>query len=94
MKCKAIQYMRPNGQRVEREFDLPDKYQEQYDSMLAAGCNFAGEELMTGVVSITIENDVCDVDIELSDNNWEKVKAAHIKMLDRSLWQEPGNLVE
>lgn len=94
MKCKAIQFMRPNGRQVEQTFDLPDQYEEQYNSMTDAGCRFEAEELMTGDVSITISNEVRDVDQWVGPNEWAKVEAGHIAMLERGLWRDPANLIE
>ena len=94
MICKAIQFMRPNGRRQEREFELPDEYEPAYRAMEAAGCRFEAEELLSGLVSITISNDVRDVDARICGNDWSKVEAAHTGMLGRGLFNDLRNLVD
>ena len=94
MECEAIQYMRPSGERVKQVFSLPDEYEPQYKSMMAAGCHFAAEVLIGGMISITIENDILDVDGELISPDPDKVLPAHTKLLERERWLDPRNLVE
>ncbi len=69
MKVKVIQFMRPNGRQVEQSIEINDKCKENYDKIIKLGGRLTAEQLMTGVVSQTIENEFEDFDITLSEGS-------------------------
>ena len=51
---KIIEFHRPNGKRVNREFEVPDRLAEKYVEIKKEDLEFCVEELSTGVISATI----------------------------------------
>jgi hypothetical protein len=83
---KLIQFLRPDGRENPVETDLPDCANDDYQDMLAAGCRFEAEMLMTDEVSVTISDDGSDIDISLTPNGPE-VQRGMVAMLSRRLWR-------
>ena len=84
--ANVTQYMRPSGAAKAVTTELPLDCQDAYNAMQIAGCRFEAEVLGTGEVSITISNDGCDLDIEVSENG-PAVQAGMVAMLGRRLWE-------
>ena len=82
MKVPVRQYLRPNGDVRDCETEIGDsqKLRENYDLMVALGCNLAAEliETCTSVaqVSLTIEDrgKEVDVDCEVVENGHDVPK--------------------
>jgi len=88
----VIQYKMPDGRKVPTSTKLPMDSREAYLDMQKHGCNFAAEMLMTGEISVTIEdpkNEV-DVDIEVIPNGPD-VQKGMVAMLNRGEWRKPYN---
>ncbi len=66
MIAKVIQFMRPNGRQVEKELTIKDDCIENYKTILAYGARLTAEQMMSGMVSQTIETVVGDFDVILS----------------------------
>ncbi len=82
MKIAYTQFMLPDGEKVQRSINRPDKIGEQAKIIVAKGYRLEAEVLRTGVVSFTIYDPVKDYDvcIELSDNG-PAVGAAFDKLI-------------
>lgn len=63
MKAKVTQFMRPNGRQVQRELEIDDKCEPNYNRLTELGARLTCEQLMTGQVSQTIKTEECDFDI-------------------------------
>lgn len=94
MIVKAIEYVPPNGKRVEMEIEVPDRFEETYEQIRTAGANLAGELLSNGMVSLTIEDRLVedDFDCELVANGPEVPKAMErllerFKLADFIVWR-------
>jgi hypothetical protein len=66
MEAKVMQYMRPNGRQVLQTVNISDDCSGKYSEMTDCGFRLAAEQLMTGVVSSTIEGFGFDYDMELT----------------------------
>lgn len=86
MEIEVIQYLLPDGRKNKSTTNISDEYKEQYDDMMLHGYNLAAEILRTGEVSITIENNEDDVDIEIVRNGPE-IQYIIEKMLYRRKWR-------
>jgi len=71
MEVEITQFMRPNGKQVSGKIEISDDCQEQYDAIIAAGGRLTCEQLMSGVVSQTIEFTDGDVDMILTNPSKE-----------------------
>jgi hypothetical protein len=77
------QYLRPDGRLREESTDLPIEYKAQYEAMLQRDWNFGAEVLMTGHVSVTIEDRKHEQDNAMRVvNNGPDVQRALCDMLD------------
>jgi len=66
MNVDFIQYMRPDGrQKPTQCLDIKDDLRPNYELMQQAGLNFAAEVLMSGMVSLTIEDRVREEDVQI-----------------------------
>jgi len=54
---KFTQFLRPNGRREEVTIAREEHIEKYAESLAAVGCRFECEELMTGMVSLTVEHD-------------------------------------
>ncbi len=74
---KVVQYLRPDGRKVEMETDIDVAHRAAYERMRARGWNLAAEVLGMGVISITVEDRLRGVDIciKLARNGPEVPKA-------------------
>lgn len=92
IRVKCTQFLRPNGRQREVETDLPAECQGAYLEMLAHGCRFEAEMLVTGQVSVTISNGEVDLIMSLIPNGPE-VQEAMANMLRSRPWirQEHNN---
>lgn len=88
----VIQYMMPDGRQVPTSTKLPMDSHAAYLDMQKHSCNFGAEMLMTGEISVTIEDrkERVDVDIEVIPNGPD-VQKGMVAMLNRRLWREPYN---
>ena len=68
MEIKFVQYLRPDGRKREVACDIPDDLEPNYKAIKAAGLEIACEELMTGMVSITVSHEDGDFLMELGPN--------------------------
>jgi hypothetical protein len=48
MIINVTQYLRPNGRKVVHEFEIDEKYKDQYNNLTAYGCHLTCEQLQTG----------------------------------------------
>ncbi len=83
MDIPFTQYLRPNGRKVQVQFqcenaDVAAKAQR----ILAAGFRLECEELMNGMVSLTIGNDEEDLAWQLCPNGPEVPAAVHRLILE------------
>ena len=63
MKVKVTQYYRPNGWQQTHELEVSDECAEQYQAIRECNARLTAEQLMTGMVSQTIECEDFDFDI-------------------------------
>ncbi len=68
MIVSMLQYIPPNGRKKWVDCEVPDDLSEKYKELTQEGCNIAIEILMTGELSITVEDDIHDFDIEVVPN--------------------------
>ncbi len=61
------EYIRPNGETKQINFNRSQKVAEKALKIIARGGMFTIEELSTGVISIALELEHDDYDIELTD---------------------------
>jgi hypothetical protein len=84
MNVPLTQFLRPNGRQVTVTCkDVNDNLQKNYDEIKANGLRLACEELSTGVVSIALEHDLGDYDMELCQNKPDAPKQALEKLIER-----------
>ena len=85
---RVVQYMMPDGRKVEQTTDIPVDFIESYADMTERGLRFGAEMLPTGQVSLTVENPTMgtDLDIEIVHNGPE-VQIAIVSMLARRQWR-------
>lgn len=82
-EADVTQYMRPNGRPETMRTPLSTLSKAAYDLMRANGHNFAAEVLMTGKVSLTIEDRIEEKDLAIRVvDNGPAVPAALEEMLD------------
>lgn len=55
MIVHVIQFMRPNGRQVRHTLEVGDSCKEKYQEIIECGARLTSEQLMSGVVSQTIE---------------------------------------
>lgn len=75
------QYLRPNGKRITTQFAAPREIEAKARSIIAAGYVFEIEELMNGLISMTIGDGEQDIAHELCKNTSDTVRAAVIKLV-------------
>jgi hypothetical protein len=68
MTIEVTQYMRPDGRRVLNYVDIDDACRQSYESVCARGWNVAAELLTTGHVSVTVETEGEDIEIDVVEN--------------------------
>lgn len=85
MTVEVTQYMRPDGHQVVQFTDIGDEFREAYATMLGRGWNLAAEHLMSGMISLTIEDreEGEDVNIRVVSNG-PSVQKAIEEMLQES----------
>ena len=86
------QYLRPNGRKVPVFIDRPETISSKAVAIIAAGNCFECEQLMSGLISLTIfgknkEGEEVDLAIELVTNN-KAVPAAIDRMVEGFVIQE------
>lgn len=54
------QFLRPHGEKRAIDISRPPRIEQLADALLDEGCHFDIEELTTGTISITCENDSLD----------------------------------
>ena len=88
-RVDVIQYMRPNGRKVMKTTKLPMDSLAAYQDMRKHGCNFGAEVLMSGMVSMTIEDpkNEMDVDIEVIAKG-KYIQKSMVAMLNRGKWRD------
>jgi len=86
MLVEIIQYLRPNGVKRMECAEVADSLKEAYEDMMSCGFHLAAEVLTTGHVSLTIEDDEKDVDIELVENG-PNVLPKLEAMIQRQQWK-------
>ena len=93
MLVNVTQYLRPNGERRLEQAEISDCFQALYEDMQDYGYRLAAEILTTGHISLTIENNEEDVDIEIVANGPDVLKTIET-LLQRKRWQTPhvGNV--
>ena len=84
MLVKVTQYYRPDGRQATHELNINDNCKEKYQEIIESCARLTCEQLMTGVVSQTIETPDGDYDIILTDGiNFDKNKTALETMIMR-----------
>jgi len=68
------QFLRPDGRTRAVVISMPDEVADKARSIIANGLRFECEELMTGVVSLTISDNEKDLAQELCENGPEVPK--------------------
>jgi hypothetical protein len=68
MKIEVIQFMLPDGRQVIREIEIPEELDTQYMAMKECGCRLTCEMLSDFDVSVAIEHEEGDYDIEVVTN--------------------------
>jgi hypothetical protein len=87
-RASIVQYMLPDGRKVNKETDLPILFEPLYRDMLDHGCRFEAEVLTTDQVSVTIFDPETEDDIDISIvKNGPAVQECMLAMLDRALWK-------
>lgn len=85
--AEVLQFMLPHGRQNPTSTELPIETREAYQEMMASGCRFEAEMLMTGQVSVTISNPKDEEDLDFSiTRNGPEVQAGMIAMLQRRRW--------
>jgi len=69
MIVQVTQFMRPNGRQVQHELKVDDKCKEKYQEIVGCDARLTGEQLMSGVVSQTIETVNGDFDLVLTNGS-------------------------
>lgn len=92
MKVEVIQYMRPNGRKVLQTIEIDDKCEETYKAILGCDARLTAEQMMTGMVSQTIEGPDGDYDFAITKgSNFDENKAvleAMILRFDKAKFEE------
>jgi hypothetical protein len=83
MIISGIQYMRPDGRPSSFTTEIPDDLRDQWENIQGRGLRLASELLMDGMVSVTLEDDERDHDIEIVDNRPGKPVEAAIAIIAR-----------
>lgn len=68
IKVPAVQYMLPNGRRVDVMVSIPVDLEPAYIELTERGCHLTSEVLINGIVSLTVEHDMGDFAVELTPN--------------------------
>ena len=77
----VTEYIRPNGRRMQQIAEVDDVYKPNYDLLCSHGLNLSAELLRNGIVSLTIESDDDDLNIELCSVRPDEIKKALEKLL-------------
>jgi hypothetical protein len=72
MEIKTLQFVRPNGRRVERILTIPDEYEAQYKLLQYWDCYLSCEQLMNGTAVHYISHKLGDFDTKMSKPYDEK----------------------
>lgn len=83
IEVPAVQYMRPDGRRVDVMARIPAELEPVYNELTERGCRLAGEVLLNGMVSLTIEHPEGDFAIEVVPNDGPKILDATRRLLER-----------
>lgn len=79
MIAEITQFYLPDGRNRSHKTELPDDCAVGYEAMKRLGCRLTAEVLMTGMVSVTIEHEEGDYDINVVKNGPEVQEAlAHM----------------
>lgn len=65
MKIELTRFELPFGKKSTVEYEIYDSFYEKYKAIIDNGCRLTIEKLRTGQVSICIEHDYGDFDIQL-----------------------------
>ena len=65
MEIRFTQFLMPDGRQRPMIIDRPDDVGEKAKQLLESGCRLEIEMLMTGEISITVERDQDDGEIDL-----------------------------
>lgn len=84
------QFMRPNGRSKPVLIDRPDKIARKAKILIESGHRFECEELMTGLVSLTVVYDGENIDIEVVSNGPEVPKAVD-RLIERAVVKKPAD---
>lgn len=92
MLIKITQYMRPNGRRIPRTMEVPNKLKKQYELILSCGCELTCEQLMSREAVQYISNANGDFAIETTPAGDLKAADAAIQQLikafDKDLFEK------
>jgi hypothetical protein len=84
MIVKMTQFLRPNGRQVAVTCEgVDNNLQKNYDEIVARKMRVTCEELRTGKVSLALEHEQGDFDMELCDNAPDVPKQALERLLGR-----------
>lgn len=83
MLISGIQYMRPDGRKSPFTTEVSDDLRDKWGEVRRSGLRLASEHLITNDVSVTLENDEGDFDIEVTPNAPGKPVAAVEAILRR-----------
>ncbi|GAF97702.1 unnamed protein product, partial [marine sediment metagenome] len=76
------EFLRPNGRQVQHELDVDDNCKEKYQEIVECGARLTGEQLMSGMVSQTIETSDGDFDLVLTNG---RDLAENIRALEKMI---------
>lgn len=79
----VTEYRLPNGARFEGYFDRPVEIANLAQTVMAAGFRFTVERLQTGEISLAVEDDDGDLDIEIVLNQPGKVAEGFDRLVKR-----------
>mgnify|MGYP000255661942 CR=1 FL=1 len=68
MQIPITQFMRPNGRPVQQHLEVDEQTAYDCGVIRMNGYRFECEELINGLVSLTITDDECDHAIEMCNN--------------------------
>jgi hypothetical protein len=68
MTVEVVQYLRPHGQRNVQTTEIGDSFAAPYNAITMRGWRLAAEVLITGEVSITVEDDEEDFAHRIAEN--------------------------
>jgi hypothetical protein len=99
MQIQVRQFIPPFGHQELRNAEIPDRYKQLYEEMQTAGCELQVEILTTSEVSLTVSDDMEDLDILLigsgpeedPDIDWvgerPAVREALCQLLQNAKWR-------